>query len=143
MKTLTDKLLHVAGKPNNIILLLIRLTLAYGFYLHAKMKWSDMQAIAKWFGSMHYPFPLASAYLAGTTEAIGVLLLAIGWGTRIISVPLIILLLVAIFTVHITHGFNAGNHGFEIPLYYILMLLTLISFGAGKFSVDNLISKKK
>jgi putative oxidoreductase len=52
-------------------------------------------------------------------------------------------MLIAIFTVHIGNGFDAGDNGFEIPLYYILMLLTLITFGAGKFSIDHFISRKK
>ncbi|HKI88361.1 MAG TPA: DoxX family protein [Draconibacterium sp.] len=143
MKTLIKKLCTTADKLSDLTLLFIRLTLAYGFYVPAKMKWSDIHAIADWFESMNYPFPLLNAYLSGTTEVIGIILLTVGLGTRVISVPLIIIMLVAIFTVHISHGFEAGNNGFEIPLYYILMLLTLISFGAGKFSIDHLISKKK
>lgn len=46
-------------------------------------------------------------------------------------------MIVAIATVHIGNGFEAGENGFEIPLYYILMLLTLFTFGAGKYSLDQ------
>ena len=52
-------------------------------------------------------------------------------------------MLVAIFTVHIGNGFDAGDNGFEIPFYYFLMLLSLFVFNGGKYSVDYLISKKK
>ncbi|HKI88275.1 MAG TPA: DoxX family protein, partial [Draconibacterium sp.] len=107
MKTLMEKLRLAANKLDNITLLFIRLTLAYGFYIPAKMKWSDMQGIADWFESMSYPFPLFNAYLAGTTEVAGIILLTLGLGTRIISIPLIIVLLVAIFTIHIHTGFDA------------------------------------
>jgi len=143
MKTLIEKLRNFASKLDNLVLLLIRLVLAYGFYTPAKMKWNDISAIGEWFASMNYPLPMLNAYLAGITEAAGVLLLFLGLGTRLIAVPLIFVMLVAIFTVHIGNGFDAGNNGFEIPLYYIAMLLTLIVYGSGKFSVDNLISKKK
>ena len=121
--------------------LLIRGVLAYGFYQPAKMKWSNMDAIGEWFQSMGYPLPYLNAYMAGTVEALGVLLLILGLGTRLISIPLIFVMLVAIFTVHLSHGFEAGSNGFEIPLYYMIMLFALLVHGPGRMSVDHLISK--
>ena len=44
-----------------------------------------------------------------------------------------------ITTVHLTHGFSAGDNGFEIPLYYMLFLAIFASFGAGKLSLDHLL----
>lgn len=143
MKTLMEKLRKFAEKLDNLVLLLIRLILAYGFYTPAKMKWKDIHAIGDWFAGMNYPLPMVNAYLAGITEAAGVVLLFLGLGSSLISIPLIIVMLVAIFTVHIGNGFNAGDNGFEIPLYYIAMLLTLFAFGSGKFSIDQLFTKKK
>lgn len=143
MKTLIGKLRTIANKSDSTILLLIRLTLAYGFYKPAMMKWNDINAIGSWFESMGYPFPLLNAYLAGIIEVAGVILLVFGLGTRLISIPLIFVMMVAIFTVHIGNGFEARDNGFEIPLYYILMFVVLIVYGAGKYSIDYLISKKK
>ena len=91
---------------------------------------------------MGYPFPLMNAYLATATEIAGVVLLILGLATRIISIPLMIVMVVAIFTVHISNGFAAGDNGFEIPLYYFIMLFTLVIYGSGKVSIDYLISKK-
>ena len=127
----------------DIPLLLIRITLAVGFYTPAMMKWGNISGIAEWFGSLGIPFPTLNAYLAATSEIAGVILLTLGLATRFISIPLIITMLVAIFTVHIGNGFEAGDNGFEIPLYYILMLLVLLTNGAGKLSLDHLISKKR
>ncbi len=123
-------------------LLFFRLILAYGFYQPATNKLSDFQAVGEWFASMNYPLPLVSAYLAGITEITGVVLLTLGLGTRIIAVPLIIVMLVAIFTVHAGNGFNAGNNGFEIPLYYLLMLFALMIYGSGRISIDGIIGKR-
>jgi len=120
-------------------LLLARLTVAYGFYTPAMKKWSDIQSVAGWFDSMGIPFPTLNAYLAASTELVGVVLLTLGLFTRLISVPLMIIMLVAIFTVHISHGFSAGDNGFEIPLYYMLFLAIFASFGAGKMSLDHLL----
>ncbi len=125
----------------SIALFFSRLAVAYGFYEPAMMKWSDITATANWFGSIGIPFPTLNAYMAASTEMAGVLLLTLGLFTRIISLPMIVIMLVAIFTVHLAHGFSAGDNGFEIPLYYMLFLLTFVSFGAGKISLDYLIFK--
>ncbi|ASZ14996.1 DoxX family protein [Chitinophaga pendula] len=123
-------------------LLLMRLILAYGFYGPATMKWKDIRSIADWFGSIGIPAPALNAYLAATTELLGVILLILGLGTRFIAVALIIVMIVAIKTVHWQNGFEAGDNGYEIPLYYLIMLFTLFIYGPGKVSVDHLIGRK-
>ncbi|QOR62004.1 DoxX family protein [Sulfurovum sp. ST-21] len=123
----------------SLSLLFARLAIAYGFYEPAMQKWSDISAVATWFGSIGIPFPTLNAYMAATTEITGVVLLTLGLFTRLISLPLIVVMTVAIITVHLPHGFSAGNNGFEIPLYYMLFLTIFASFGAGKFSLDHLL----
>ena len=127
----------------SLSLLLARFSVAYGFYGPAMMKWNDIHSVAQWFGSMGIPLPTLSAYLAASTEIVGVIFLTLGLLTRIISIPLIIVMLVAIFTVHLSNGFNAGDNGFEIPLYYLLFLFIFFAHGAGKFSLDRIIFGKK
>ena len=122
--------------------LLIRLVLAYGFYGPATMKWGNISGIAEWFAGMGIPFPGLNAYLAASTEMAAVILLPLGLATRFISIPLLFTMVVAIVTVHLGNGFEAGNNGFEIPLYYLIMLTVLLFTGPGKFSIDNLLSKK-
>lgn len=129
-------------KAQDIPLLFLRLILAYGFWEPATMKWADINAIAEWFEGMGLFAPKLNAYLAASTEMAGVFLLALGLGTRIICFPLIITMIVAIKTVHWENGFPAGDNGYEIPLYFMLMLITLMCFGPGKLSVDYFIRKK-
>jgi len=106
------------------------------------MKWNDISSVANWFESLGYPLPTLNAYLAAITEGAGVILLLLGLGTRLISFPLMIVMIVAIITVHWSNGFQSGDNGFEIPLYYLVMLFTLFIFGGGKWSVDQLIKNK-
>ncbi|WP_428737493.1 DoxX family protein [Sulfurimonas sp.] len=127
----------------SLSLLSARLVLAYGFYEPAMMKWSDISAVAQWFGTIGIPLPTLNAYLAASTEITGVVLLTFGLFTRVISIPLIVVMIVAIVTVHLPNGFNAGENGFEIPLYYMLFLLIFLSHGAGRFSLDSLIFRDK
>ena len=140
MKTIEKyhQFVDVISKARWLPLLLLRLILAYGFLGPAKMKWSNMDGIINWFSQMGMPMPALNAYLAASTEALGVILLFLGLGTRIITIPLMFVMFVAIKTVHWQHGFAAGNNGFEIPLYYLLMLLTLFIMGPGKISLDHL-----
>ncbi|MCM2302147.1 MAG: DoxX family protein [Flavobacteriaceae bacterium] len=123
-------------------LLLIRLVLAYGFFGPAMTKLKNTQEIFEWFREIGIPFPVINAYLTTYTEFFGFIFLAVGFATRLISIPLIIIMLVAIKTVHLNNGFIAANNGFEIPLYYAIMLFVLFVYGPGKYSLDVYIIKK-
>lgn len=130
---------NILSHGQSLSLLLARLVVAYGFFEPAMQKWSDIKAVAEWFGSMGIPFPTLNAYMSASTEVTGVVLLTLGLFTRLISIPLMVIMVVAIVTVHLAHGFAAGNNGFEIPLYYFLFLAIFASHGAGKFSLDYLL----
>jgi len=122
--------------------LISRLVLAYGFYGPAMQKVNNIEGISQWFSSMNYPFPTLNAYMAAGTETVGFVLLFLGLGTRLIAVPLMIVMIVAITTVHLGNGFEAGNNGFEIPLYYLIMLISILISGPGRISLDAIIKKK-
>ncbi len=143
LKNLYIEFTNLTKYANALSLLLARLIVAYGFYEPAMMKWKDIDSVASWFGSMGIPFPTLNAYMAATTEIVGVVLLILGLFTRFISIPLMVIMVVAIVTVHYAHGFSSANNGFEIPLYYMLFLFIFLSSGAGKFSLDRLIFGEK
>ena len=138
---LFNKIINYLEKVKDLPPLLFRMVLAFGFYETAMMKLKNFDGIVEWFGSMGMPLPKLNALLATGTETTGVVLLFLGLATRIISIPLIIVMIVAIITVHLGNGFEAGNNGFEIPIYYILMLFSLLITGPGKISIDALINK--
>ena len=142
MKALYQSITQKIELLNDLPPLLFRLILAYGFYNPAMQKVANIDGIAEWFASMGMPFPTLNAYLATGTEISGFILLFLGLATRIISIPLIIVMIVAIVTVHLGNGFEAGNNGFEIPLYYILMLISLVITGPGRVSLDALLKRK-
>lgn len=134
---------HISEHFKSLSLLLARFALAYGFYEPAMNKWSDITSVASWFETLGIPFPTLNAYLAATTEIVGVVLLFLGLFTRIISIPLMVIMIVAITTVHLPNGFSAGENGFEIPLYYMLFLFIFFTHGAGKWSLDKLFFGEK
>lgn len=141
MLTLYQKFINSLEYIRDLPPLFFRLILSYGFYGPAMMKIGNINGIIDWFTSMRMPLPALNAYLSTGTEVAGFILLFLGLGTRLISLPLIIVMIVAILTVHIGNGFAAGDNGFEIPLYYLLMLFSLVITGPGRISLDALLNR--
>lgn len=127
----------------SLFLLGVRMLLAVGFSEPAKMKWEDIPAVSKWFAELGFPTPTFLTYLVSSVEFAGIILLGLGLLTRLIAVPLMIIMLTAIFVVHLPHGFACAGNGYEIPLYYFMMLGVLLSYGSGRFGLDHLFFKGK
>ena len=72
-------------------------------------------------------------------EFVCAILIILGWVTRFASIPLIITMAVAAIIVHWTDGFGRQ----ELPLLYMGGFLLLFFTGAGKFSLDYYLLKKK
>ncbi len=142
MRTLYNRFIEGTGKLRDVPLLMFRWILALGFYEPAMMKVKNLLGVAEWFESMNYPLPMVTATLSMVTEVTGIVLLIVGLGTRLISIPLMFVMVIATLTVHLPNGFPAGDNGFEIPLYYFLMLFALVVYGSGKYSLDHLFNKR-
>ncbi|WP_223589552.1 DoxX family protein [Pseudomonas sp. A-R-19] len=80
------------------------------------------------------------ATLAGGTEFFAGLALIIGLLVRPAALGLIFLSLVAIFTVHISHGLFMANNGYEFALALLGGSIAVLIEGAGKFSADRVIA---
>jgi putative oxidoreductase len=135
----------------------IRIILGVGFMVHGWAKWSrGPAAFAELLRQAHVPLPLANAWLVTLLEIFGGLALLMGAFVAIVSVPLILSMLGAMFTVNIKFGFSAvntigltpagpqlGPPGYEINLLYIACLVVLILAGAGPLSIDALRSRRR
>lgn len=91
--------------------LLMRLYLAPVMIQAGYHKLSAFNNTVEWFGSHEYglglPVPLLMAVLAISAELIGGALLLLGLATRLVSIPLMVTMLVAIFAVHWPNGWAA------------------------------------
>lgn len=83
--------------------------------------------------------PTFSLILTVGAEFFGALLIVLGLGTRLVSVPLMITMLVAAFIVHGSDPFGKQ----EFPLLYFVIYLALFLMGSGRFSLDAMFSKNK
>jgi putative oxidoreductase len=143
--------------PNNptvaqATLLILRVIIGCGFFVHGYAKLSrgpDKFAVVLDF--IGVPLPLFMAWLVTLLELLGGIAMILGVLVTVLSVPLIAIHLVALFTVHMRHGFSSvntvgmsadgplfGPPGYEINLVYIGGQLVLVMFGAGLWSIDQM-----
>ncbi|WP_293751314.1 DoxX family protein [uncultured Paraglaciecola sp.] len=91
--------------------LLLRLYLAPVMIQGGWTKYQGFDGIVDWFGNADYglglPFPFVLAFLATAAELVGGLFLLIGLATRWVSIPLMVTMLVAAFSVHWPNGWAA------------------------------------
>jgi putative oxidoreductase len=134
----------------------LRLVIGYGFMAHGWAKLSRGPAgFAKLLEQIGAPLPEATAWISTFVELLGGLAIFVGAFVEFVSVPLIVMMLVAIFTVHLKYGFSSVNTigltengpqfsppGYEVNLLYIAGLLSLILGGAGALSIHRLLLRR-
>ena len=81
--------------------------------------------------------PEVSLALAVFAEVVCSLLILVGLGTRLATIPLIITMLVAVLYVHGADPFTKQ----EMGLHYLFAYLVLLITGSGKFSLDQVVTK--
>jgi putative oxidoreductase len=102
------------------------------------------------------PFAFFLGWATIAIEVIGGLLILFGAFVPLASAPMIVVLMVAIFTVHLPNGFSSikliaydasgahfGPPGYETDLLYVAALLALCFGGAGPFSLDGYVSMRR
>ena len=133
----------------------LRLIIGIGFMVHGWAKFSrGPSGFAKLLAQIGAPLPEATAWASTFVELLGGLAIFVGAFVEVVSVPLIVMMLVAMFTVHLKYGFSSintigltpsgpqfGPPGYEVNLLYVAGLLALILGGAGPLSIDRLLSR--
>jgi putative oxidoreductase len=137
--------------------LFLRLIIGYGFMVHGWAKLSRGPAgFEKLLVQTGVPFPHISSWIAPLVELLGGMAIFLGVFVSITAIPLIFIMLVAMFTIQINYGFSSvktigltpegplfGPPGYEIDLLYIAGLISLILTGAGVFSIDSVIVRRR
>jgi len=128
------------------LLLIVRLYWGWQFFLTGKGKLENLGRIAEYFASLGIPLPYLNAALAGTTECVGGLLLVLGLGARLVSLPLTFVLIVAYLTADLeavkTLFTNPENFLTADPFQFLFAVVLVLAFGPGAFSIDALIARR-
>ncbi|MBX0334303.1 DoxX family protein [Pontibacter sp. HSC-14F20] len=135
------KLLNVYQSANSIdvALLITRVSIATLMLGHG---WPKLQMLLSG-GPVQFPalFGLSATavlILAVFAEVICSLLILIGLGTRLATLPLIITMLVAVFLVHSADPFAKQ----ELGLLYLMPYIALLLAGSGRYSLDYLLLQR-
>src|SRR5262245_28963034 len=134
----------------------IRLIVGYGFMAHGFAKLSrGPDTFAVVLHTLGVPMPELLAWLTTLVELIGGFSVLIGAFVRLGSLRVAVVVLAALFTIHLQYGFFAvklaqvsesgakfGTVGYEIILLYLAGLTTLVLGGAGPFSIDRWRSRR-
>jgi putative oxidoreductase len=129
----------------------LRAIVGYGFMEHGYAKLArGPEHFAAILHALGMPFPAFLSWATILTELLGGAAVLLGLFVTLASAPMIIVLLVAIVTVHLPNGFSsitlrsvdaAGAHfgppGYETDLLYIAALAALVLGGSGPLSLDR------
>ncbi len=144
------KLFHT---DNDTATMILRVLLGVVFFPHG------MQKLLGWFGGYGFDgtmgfftgtlgIPVVFAFLAIIAEGLGSLGLLTGFLTRLSAFGIGVNMVVAIFMLHLQHGFymnwsgKQAGEGYEFHLLVIAMTIVLIIKGGGKWSVDRIVAAK-
>lgn len=135
----------------------LRLIIGYGFMAHGWAKWSKgPEGFGQLLQQIGVPLPEFTAWVVTFLELFGGLAILAGAFVAVVSVPLVMSMLVAMFTVHLRYGFSSvntigltksgpvfGPPGYEVHLLYIAGLLALVLAGGGTLSLDRWLARRR
>jgi len=135
----------------------VRLLVGYGFIEHGFAKLlRGPDIFAGILQQLGVPLPHLAAWLTISTEILGGLAMLLGIFVPWASIPMAVVLLVAMITVHLPYGFSSvklvgisatgarfGPVGYEIDLLYLAVLLMLALQGPGLFALDNVLRARR
>ena len=135
----------------------LRLIVGFGFMQHGFAKMSrGPDTFAAILHALGVPAPQFMAWVSILTELLGGLAVLVGAFVTLASIPMAILLMVAVFTVHLPNGFSSvkliavtaagpqfGPVGYEVNLLYLACLAGLVLGGAGPFALDAYLQTRK
>ena len=135
----------------------IRLAVGYGFMAHGYAKFSrGPEKFAVVLHTLGVPEPLLAAWAATLTELIGGAAVIAGALIPWVSIPMAVVLLTALVTVHLPYGFFSvkfaevteagikfGTVGYEILLLYLAGLVALVLGGPGALSLEQWLDRRR
>ncbi|HSX25836.1 MAG TPA: DoxX family protein [Chlamydiales bacterium] len=139
--------IKIGSNLQSLFLLYMRLTWGHQFLLAGTTKLGNIDPVIQFFTSLNFVHPDILAYLIGTTEAVCGTLLILGFASRIAAIPLIITMLIALFTAHASKlanfQFILNPHTLvqEQPYPYLITAILVFIFGPGRVSLDAWIKR--
>ncbi len=140
---LIDKLNDLCARSGFLPPILSRFVIGFVFVQSGWGKLHHLEKVIVFFQSLGIPMAqLQAPFVAGMEFVCGTLVL-IGFLTRLASVPLIAIMMVAILTAKRADIAELSDLFAIYEFVYIIVLSWLVTEGPGRFSVDALVFRKK
>ncbi|HEX2667736.1 MAG TPA: DoxX family protein [Gammaproteobacteria bacterium] len=134
----------------------LRLIVGYGFMAHGIAKLlRGPEHFTVILQAIGVPHPQLMAWLTIGIEVAGGLAVMLGAFVTLASLPMAVVLLVAMFTVHLPNGFSSikllavtsggaqfGQPGYETDLLYLACLAALVLGGPGPLALDLALARR-
>jgi putative oxidoreductase len=141
IRTPIEGILGLINRQEWIAQLLVRLFVGCFFMETGWGKLHNLDGFAQRFVGWGIPYPYFNAALSAYTEFIGGWLTILGLGTRLVSIPMMINMLVAILKVNLKRVTTLDDFvELDEPLYALAYLWLLLS-GPGRVSVDYVLGR--
>lgn len=126
-----------------LVPLMLRLLFGFSFMMAGWMKLNMLPKVVEGFTGAGIPWAGVMAPFVAVLEFVGGILLMVGLGTRVVAFLLAFTMIVALMTAHVS-AFSQGLQGVMSagPFSYLIAMLVLLTYGAGKLSVDALLCHK-
>ena len=122
---------------------LIRVVAGGSLAIHGfPILFGNTDAAADFLDSVGFDNALFWAYVVGVVEFVCGLCLALGFLTRLVAVPIIGFLVVALVTYHWQFGFAWENRGVEYPLFWAIVVFHFLVHGGGAWSLDAMMGRE-
>jgi putative oxidoreductase len=129
------------------LLLAVRLFWGWQFLQSGIGKISHIDKVVDYFTQLGIPAPSLNAHFNAGLETVGGVLLMLGLGSRLISVPLLINMVVAYIAADrealMAFFSDSGKFFAADPFPFLLTSLLILVFGPGLFSLDTLVSRRR
>jgi putative oxidoreductase len=137
-------LIRVSSSLQSSFLLAVRLYWGWQFMQTGWGKLTDIGKVVGFFTDLGIPAPALNAYFVSALEFGGGVLLILGFGSRLIALPLVIDMLVAYITADREALFsifsNPDKFTDAAPYTFLIASIIVLIFGPGKISADALLA---
>lgn len=140
-------IVKIGSNLQSLFLLYMRLTWGHQLFMTGIAKLKDIDSMVQFLTKLNFPAPTFHAYEIALIEAVGGILLVLGFASRLAAIPVIFVTLVTLSTAHAEY---LANFRFvtdplilviQKPYPFLITALLVFIFGPGRISIDGWIKR--
>ena len=126
-----------------IPILLVRLSVGLLFFESGRGKlFFKLEELGEYFVQLGIPLPHLNALVVASIEFLGGICLILGLATRVVSIQLAVIMLVATLTAEIKTVHTLGDFLYLPTVLLFAIFIWLVFSGPGRFSIDSFLARR-